>query len=289
MAVAKNGRKTEETFVELGRQRLHVAITSGSRKGPPLLICNGIGANLELTRPFVDALDDVETVAFDAPGTGQSPTPTTPLRFSGHAAVVAGMLDALGYDGQVDVVGVSWGGGLAQQFARDYPERCRRLVLAATSAGFIMVPGGLSVLMKLATPKRYLDPDHMAEIAPAIYGGMFRTNAELIHEHAEHMKAGSQLGYYWQIFAACGWTSFHWLHRLHQPTLILVGSDDPIVPPVNGDILASRIPDARVRTLDCGHLFLVTRPLETAKLVKEFVSAEDLKTYDRAHRGEEVQ
>jgi poly(3-hydroxyoctanoate) depolymerase len=286
MAIAKNGRKTEETFVELGRQRLHVAITPGSGKGPPLLICNGIGANLELTRPFVDALDDIETVAFDAPGTGQSPTPTTPLRFSGHAAVVASMLDALGYD-QVDVVGVSWGGGLAQQFARDYPERCRRLVLAATSAGFIMVPGGLSVLLRLATPKRYLDPDHMAEIAPAIYGGMFRTNAELIHEHAEHMKAGSQLGYYWQIFAACGWTSFHWLHRLHQSTLILVGSDDPLVPPVNGDILASRIPDARVRTLDCGHLFLVTKPRETAKLVKEFVSAEDLEAYDRAYRGEE--
>lgn len=282
MPMAKNRRKTEKAFVEVNGQQLHVAITPGNGKGPPLLICNGIGANLELTRPFVDALDDIETIAFDVPGAGQSPTPTLPLRFPGHARLAVHMLDALGYD-QVDVVGVSWGGGLAQQIAYDYPERCRRLVLAATSAGLVMVPGHISVLMKMATPNRYVDPNYMAKIAPAIYGGLFRTNAELIHEHTEHMKAGSQLGYYWQLFAGWGWTSFHWLHRLPQPTLILTGDDDPIVPPINGRILASRIPDARVRTVDCGHLFMVTKPREVAGFVKEFLSAEDLRAYDDAH------
>jgi poly(3-hydroxyalkanoate) depolymerase len=283
MPAVKTPRKTEKTFIEVNDQRLHVAITRGDGNGRPLLICNGIGANLEVTRPFVDALDDIETIAFDVPGAGQSPTPMMPLRFSGHACLAAGMLDALGYD-QVDVVGVSWGGGLAQQFAHDFPDRCRRLVLAATSAGFVMVPGHFSVLMKMATPNRYFDPSYMAKIAPAIYGGIFRTNAELIHEHTEHMKAGSRLGYYWQMFTTLGWTSFHWLHRLHQPTLILVGDDDPIVRPINGSILACRIPDARVRSLDCGHLFLVTKPGETAALVKEFLNTEDLKAYDDAHR-----
>ena len=242
MSTATDRRETQETFVEVNGQRLRVAITPGNGKGPPLLICNGIGANLELTRPFVDALDGIETIAFDVPGAGQSPTPRLPLRFRGHARLAVRMLDALGYD-QVDVVGVSWGGGLAQQIAYDHPERCRRLVLAATSAGFVMVPGHISVLMKMATPSRYADPKRMARIAPDIYGGLFRTNAEFIHEHTEHMKAGSQLGYYWQLFAASGWTSIHWLHRLPQPTLILTGDDDPIVPPINGRIF--RLSDPR--------------------------------------------
>jgi len=268
--------------IDVDGQRLHVSVTTGSAKGPPLLIFNGIGANLELLKPFVDALDGIETIAYDVPGAGTSPPPQMPLRFSGHARIAARLLDALGYD-QVDVFGVSWGGGLAQQFARDYPDRCRRLVLAATTAGVVMVPGQFSALMRLATPHRYTDRDQMAKIAPRLYGGMFRTQAELIHEHLEHMKAGSRVGYYLQILAAWGWTSFHWLHRLRQPTLVLVGDDDPIVPPINGKILAARIPDASVREIDCGHLFLVTKPREVAELVRVFLSTRDLRGCGRAN------
>ena len=70
------------------------------------------------------------------------------------------MLDQLGHE-QVDVLGVSWGGALAQQFAFQQARRCRRLVLAATSPGSLMVPGKLTVLLKMATPRRYKDPDYM--------------------------------------------------------------------------------------------------------------------------------
>jgi pimeloyl-ACP methyl ester carboxylesterase len=59
---------------------------------------------------------------------------------------------------------------------------------------------------------------------------------------------------------------------LAQPTLVMAGTDDPLVPVVNGRILASLIPDARLVTIDDGHLFLVTKASESAAMISEFLS-----------------
>jgi poly(3-hydroxyalkanoate) depolymerase len=142
-------------------QRLRVAIHPGNGIRTPLLLMNGIGANLEALQPFVDALDPaIEVIRFDAPGTGGSPVPLVPYRFSALARLVMKMLNQLGYQ-QVDVLGVSWGGALAQQFAFQCSRCCRRLILVSTGTGAIMVPGRLSVLTKMITPRRYMDPSHM--------------------------------------------------------------------------------------------------------------------------------
>ena len=71
-----------------------------------------------------------------------------------------------------------------------------------------------------------------------------------------------------------GWSSLPWLWSLKQPTLVLMGEDDPLVPPVNGRILARLIPDARLHMIDEGHLFFVTKPAETAQVVAEFLASE---------------
>src|SRR5437660_9707099 len=139
-------------------QRLRVAIRPGDGTHTPLLLINGIGVNLEVLQQFVDALNPaIEVIRFDVPGTGGSPAPLIPYRFSAHARLVVEMLDQLGYQ-QVDVLGVSWGGALAQQFALQYPRRCRRLILVSTGTGALMVPGRPSVLAKLAAPRRHQDP-----------------------------------------------------------------------------------------------------------------------------------
>ena len=152
--------------IELDGQYLRTAVRPGSSSLPPLLIFNGIGANLELVFPFIEALDpDLEVIAFDVPGVGGSSTPMTPFRFPGLAKLAARMLDYLDYS-QVNVIGVSWGGALAQQFAYSHPERCKKLILAATSAGAVMVPGRPAVLMKMASPRRYIQPSHGVTIAP---------------------------------------------------------------------------------------------------------------------------
>ena len=151
----KNVRAPEIQTVSLDGQTLRVGIWRGNETSPPLVVFNGIGANLELIQPFADALGDVEVVVFDVPGVGGSPAPLVPYRFATLAVMTDKLLGKLGYEGPVDILGVSWGGALAQQFAYMYPYRCRRLVLAATSPGVIMVPGRLSVLSKLVGARRY--------------------------------------------------------------------------------------------------------------------------------------
>ena len=176
----------------------------------------------------------------------------------------------LGYN-EIDVAGVSWGGAIAQQFAHQYPRLCRRLVLAATSPGAIMVPANLPVLWKMATPRRYTDKDYVSSVAPEIYGGAFRKDPSLIRLHASAMHGTTNLGYLYQLLAMTGWTSLPWLWSLPQPTLVLMGSDDPLVPVINGRILARLIPNARLCLIDDGHLFMVTRPQEAAAMIETFL------------------
>jgi poly(3-hydroxyalkanoate) depolymerase len=255
---------------DVGGQTLRVGVRHGAKARPPLLLFNGIGANIELVEPFLDALDGPEAIVFDVPGVGGSPTPRLPYRPWTLARLSAQLLDQLGHE-QVDVLGISWGGALAQQFAFQQAKRCRRLVLAATSPGHLMVPGRPTVLLKMATPRRYKDPDYMRRVAGDIYGGAFRGSSELAARHLRHVRWSSDYGYYLQLIAGFGWTSLPFLRFLSQPTLVMAGTDDPIVPLANGRILARLIPDARLVTIDDGHLFLVTSAGQSAEIVSDFL------------------
>src|SRR5262249_5802280 len=255
---------------EVAGQVLRVGIRPGKKERPPLLLFNGIGANIELIQPFLDALNGPEAIVFDVPGVGGSPSPWLPYRPSTLARLSACLLDQLRHD-QVDVLGLSWGGALAQQFAFQQGKRCRRLVLAATSPGHLMVPAKLTVLLKMATPRRYKDSNYMERIAGDIYGGALRGSPELVHSYLRTARWPSASGYYLKILAACGGTSLPWLRLLAQPTLVMAGTDDPLVPFANGRILARLIPDARLVTIDDGHLFLVTSASESAALISEFL------------------
>jgi poly(3-hydroxyalkanoate) depolymerase len=262
-------------LVDLDGQIVRVGVRHGSDASPPLLIFNGIGANLELVEPFVDALGDVGVVIFDIPGVGGSPAPLAPYRFSTLSVLADKLLLRLGLDGPVDVLGVSWGGALAQQFARQHPERCRRLILAATSPGVLMVPAKISVLSKLIGPRRYTDPAYLERVGAEIYGGAYRRDPSLLHEHSRHIQPPRGRGYLYQLMAAWGWTSLHWLCTLRQPTLVMHGNDDPIVPLSNAKILAARIRNAVLYVIDDGHLFLITRAKEIAPVVRAFLRQEE--------------
>jgi poly(3-hydroxyalkanoate) depolymerase len=261
----------ETRQITIGGQLLQVAIRHGRGSGPPLLLFNGIGANWELARPFLEALTDTTAIVFDVPGIGGSPKPRLPYRPSTLARLAAGLVAELGY-AEIDVAGVSWGGGIAQQFAHQYPKLCRRLVLAATAPGVTMVPGGPSVLWKMLTPRRYTDKAYMNRIAADLYGGAFRSDPSLIGRHTATMHGARNLGYLYQLLAVAGWTSLPWLWSLRQPTLILMGRDDPLVPPINGHLLEALIPNAELQMIDDGHLFIVTKPAETAALIEAFLA-----------------
>ena len=258
----------------VGGRALRVAVREGD-PGQPLLLCNGLGASLEVLQPFVDALDPRRgVVRFDMPGIGGSPAPVVPYHLAASAPLLSGLLDRLGC-GQADVLGISWGGGLAQQFALSRPDRVRRLVLVATGPGALMVPGHPRVLLRMLTPRRHRDPGYAARIAGELYGGQAREDPVLARNllHAT-TRLGPARGYYYQLLAGVGWTSLPLLPRLRPPTLILAGDDDPVVPLVNARIMHRLIPRSQLHIYHGGHLELAADSERLASAVEAFLNAD---------------
>ena len=134
------------------------------------------------------------------------------------------VLDAAGLD-DADVVGFSHGGAVAQEFAHDFPDRVRRLVLVSTSCGVGATPGtGGAILRGLGRP--------------------VEGNAWPIPD---------LLGMFWQSLAVSAWSSIPFLGTIAAPTLVVCGSRDRVVPPSNSRVLAGRIPGAALRMLPGGH------------------------------------
>lgn len=241
--------------------------------GPPLLLVMGLGGNIEMWQPLVDELPDFSTIAFDAPGMGESEIPRWPISMRGLARITAGLLRALGFD-RVDVLGVSYGGAIAQELSYRHPAMVRRLVLAATSFGVGSLPGKPSALALLSTPYRYYSRAHLKAVAPRLYGGQIARKPSLLDQHAYSRlgHAPSWRGYAWQLAAIASWSSLPFLRRIRVPVLVLTGDDDPIIRVFNGRVLASMIPGARLHVMrGSGHLFLIDEAQKSAALVREFL------------------
>jgi len=258
-------------------QPLRVAIRPAhpaSNGRPPLLLMNGIGASLDLLQPFADALSpQTAVIRFDVPGVGGSPLPRRPYRFTGLSRLVANLLTALGHQ-KADVLGISWGGAVAQHFAAFQRARCRRLVLAATAAGAPMVLARPSVLARLMTPRRYLDRAYLERVAGDLYGGSARTDwataSTALHKGEELPR--SSRGYLYQLAAVAGWTAVPFLPWLRQPVLILAGDDDPIIPLANARLMHRLVRDSRLHVYPGGHLGLITEAAALAPVVDGFLA-----------------
>jgi poly(3-hydroxyalkanoate) depolymerase len=271
-SVAVDGRQLR-VAVRPGRRGLR--LTGGAPRAQrfPLLLINGIGASLELLDPFVAELDPaVEVIRFDPPGVGGS-APPGPYRFTGLSRLIAHMLTELGYD-RVDVLGISWGGAVAQHFAAFERSRCRRLVLVATATGALMVPARPSVLAHMVTPRRYLDRGYLQRVAGDIYGGSARADpARIVAAMHNGNRVGPTRGYLYQLTAGAGWTSVPFLPLLRQRTLILSGDDDPIIPLANARLMHRLIRNSRLHVYHGGHLGLVTEAAQLAPVVDGFLAA----------------
>lgn len=258
-----------------GGQRLRTGVWKGDGTKRPILFFNGIGANLEMVAPLGEMMRDrCDVIVFDMPGIGGSPAPKVPYRPSTVGKWANRILDHLGYD-KVDVMGISWGGGAAQQYAKDYPNRAMSLVLLATSAGMVMVPGQIGAIRRMANPRRYIDPDYMLKNFETLYGdGLDAASMG----HTSRIIAPTKRGYMYQLMAMLGWTSIHFLPYLKQPTLVMSGDRDSIVPLANARILKAMIPRADLRIVrGGGHLFAVTRANQVVPIIAHFLDdhAED--------------
>ncbi len=241
---------------------------------PPVLFFNGIGANIEAVAPLADALPERGFIMFDMPGIGGSPDPLVPYTPWTMSWTATKLLDKLGVD-LVDVMGISWGGGMAQHFAIQHPGRTRRLVLIATSAGMLMMPGSPKALTKMANPRRYIDPDFMMKNFETLYGeGLGGGPGK--KGHMARLQPPSPRGYMYQLLCMLGWTSAPALPFMKKDTLILMGDDDAIVPLTNGKFLASLIPNSELVVMEGGgHLFLLSHKDESVDAIRQHLNAPD--------------
>lgn len=256
------------TMEEIDGRTIRVARwESGKNDHLPILFFNGIGANLELIAPLAEQMAERDFITFDMPGIGGSPEPSIPYRPWMIARIADLLLDKYGYD-KVDVIGISWGGAMAQQYALQCGSRVNRLILVATTAGMLMVPGKIASLSKMADPRRYLDPDFMLKNFKTLYGGK-DTGSDA---HVERIRPPSKMGYLYQLVAMLGWTSAPWLPLMRADTLIMMGDEDSIVPLINGKFLKSLIPNSRLEVIPGGgHLFLMAEAELCVRLIREFL------------------
>lgn len=252
-----------DRHLDAGGQRIRVNVRPGT--GVPLVVCNSMGAGLTVLDPLVQQLDpDIPVIRFDPPGVGGSPTSPVPYGLPYLAWVLGRVLGRLGL-GEVDVLGWSWGGLLAQQFALQNPRRCRRLLLAATGTGLLMVPPEPQLLTRLLL-RRAFSPSRVRSVTGELYGGAARTHG------AEIPPDATTTGYLHQMLAGALWTSLFTLPAVRQQTLIVAGTDDPVVPVANARLMRALLPHARLHLHSGGHRDIVCNAAELAPVINAFLA-----------------
>ena len=237
---------------------------------PPLLFFNGIGANIEAVAPLAEALTERGFIMFDMPGTGESPDPVLPYNPITMSWTARSLLRRFAID-EVDVMGMSWGGALAQQFAIQHSAHVRRVVLAATSPGMLMIPGDPKMIAQMADPFSAMNEMLIREYLTAMDNA---DESKRARNSIGNISAPSTTGYFYQLMALAGWTSLPALPFVSKPVLVMMGENDPIVPLANGQLLSGMIPDAQLEVFeDAGHLFLMTHPEKAIRLLREFLDA----------------
>lgn len=241
-------------------------------QGEPILLIMGLGYPSSLwhrTRPLLAQY--FLTIAFDNRGVGSSDVPPGPYSISTMASDAAAVLDAAGIS-SAHIFGVSMGGMIAQEFALQYPARARSLILGCTSAGG---PSAVRAERNVADilMARGMTLEHAREaIIPYIYDA--GTPAEKIEEDAilRKRRLPSLEGYTAQLQGILAWEGYSRIAQITAPTLVLHGKSDALVPPANGELIAGRIPGAKLVLLDhASHLFLTDQTQAAHRAILDFL------------------
>jgi pimeloyl-ACP methyl ester carboxylesterase len=259
-------------------------------EGKPVLLINGVGSHTGMWRPIESCWPNRQVISFDAPGVGRSPNRLVLPSIREISEVALAVLDHLGIE-QCDVVGYSLGGTVAQALALSHPERVRRLVLAATSPGYGLVPGQWRSVIHLYNPLRYYSKFYYERTIGPMAGGQARHNPMFIERHGNlrRQHRPNLLGYYMQMAAISTYSSLCRLKDIKVPTLVVTGDDDRLIPPVNSAMLARRIPGARLLVSPGdGHLLLFDSESPVLARIHEFLEAATLVESDTWREALEV-
>lgn len=230
--------------------------------GPRVLFLNGSGATLAPTLPLLRPLTEhVELLIHDQRGLGRTSIPPGPYSMADYAADALALLDAVGWP-TAEIVGVSFGGMVAQELAVTAPQRAERLALLCTSPGgaggssyplheLEALPAEEQASRRVQLLDTRFDDEWLAthERDRALVEAMAARAMEL---DAEHRRGVSE-----QLAARRGHDVWDRLHVIGCPTLVACGRYDGIAPPENGAAIASRMSGADLRSYEGGHAFLV--------------------------------
>ena len=272
---AKTSQKEPDKLmqcVDVDGSRVRVLRTRReSSEDPPLLLINGMAARLEMWQPLCAAIPDRPLLMFDFPGITGSPARDLPIEMPGLARWLGRLLDVLEVEKAV-VLGYSWGGVLAQQFARDAPERLGALILASTNFGFGTVHWPERWPPINLMPSK--DGDDPWKLITAAFGGPPGSRNPIgAMVNAFTPYTTSIEGYQRQFLSLTGWTSLPWLGELKVSTLVVAGDDDHYVPTSTTRRLAQSIPRARLQLIPGGgHLLPINQPNRLAQAIDHFLS-----------------
>lgn len=242
--------------------------------GEPLVLIQGMGNPLNLWSSFFPALaEHFQVFAFDNRGTGLSDMPNDGYSLAEFARDTAALMEELEIPA-AHVLGYSMGGMIALQLARDFPQRVRSLVLAATSCrgmGAIAAPA-----MNAALDNHSLSQtERLRAMAPTLFSAStLQEHPEVVEEWMRLKQAFSQTAEAaaGQTRAARAFDGCSWLGSLSQSALVIGGADDLIFPRAEAETLAAGLPRSTLELVpSTGHLFYLEKPLETARLVAAFL------------------
>ncbi|THD64973.1 alpha/beta fold hydrolase [Phenylobacterium sp.] len=232
--------------------------------GPPLLFISGTGGDLR-TKPNVfdgPIARAFDLLAYDQCGLGQSDKPDTDYSMADYADDAAALMADQGWD-EACVIGVSFGGMVAQELAIRHPGRVKRLVLACTSpggAGGASFPFHEIEHLKGEARAKHMIPisdvrrdDAWAAANPEQYA--FFVTLGSADPYAD--EPGHAMGAHRQLVARAAHDTWDRLEQIACPTLIAAGRHDGIALPATQEKMAGRIPGARLQWFDGGHLFII--------------------------------
>jgi pimeloyl-ACP methyl ester carboxylesterase len=243
--------------------------------GEPLLLIMGLSYPSYMwhrSRPVL--AQTYRTIALDNRGVGQSDVPPGVYSIALMASDAAAVLDAAKAQ-RAHVFGVSMGGMIAQEFALQYPNRVRSLILGCTAAGgphaVQAQPKVLEILMRQG-----MTPEEAKEaILPFIYDS--GTPRERIDEDmAIRMKwYPTPQGYRSQLQGIIGWEAYSRIVQITAPTMVIHGETDRLIPPANGRLISERIPHARLVLIpSAGHIFETDQPAAAKQAILGFLATE---------------
>jgi len=246
-------------------------------QGTPILLIMGLGYPSQMwyrTRPVLAG--HYRTIAFDNRGIGRSDLPPGPYPIPLMAADAAAVLDAAGVD-RAHIYGISMGGMIAQEFALQYPDRVLSLILGCTAPGGPNAVRAEPEVGQLLMARAHMPPAEAAEASiPFIYHPATpraRIDEDLAVRRDWFAKPEAYMN---QLKGILSWEAFSRLDQIKAPALVIHGDADRLVPPGNGELIAARIPDAKLTIIpQASHIYTTDQPEASSRPVMDFLSQDE--------------